>query len=212
MNGGAGIQSLLLEAEHCSWYRPEEGLPSSVLIGGRRILARSFMTAQSAGFIPARNIIRRMPILPAGISLRPASAADEPAIRAIVRKEGLNPLSLHWRNFLLAMNAEERIVGIGAVKQHGDGSRELASIAVVPEWRGRGVAGVVIDTLLSRESGPLYLTCRDKMAPFYERFGFRRIGEEEMTPYFRRLSRIVGVVIHLVRAGNGPVVMKKDNR
>jgi N-acetylglutamate synthase-like GNAT family acetyltransferase len=149
--------------------------------------------------------------LPPGISLRPAAAADEPAIRAIIRSEGLNPLSLHWRNFLLAVDADERIVGIGAVKQHGDGSRELASIAVVSSFRGRGVAGVVITTLLAREAGPLYLTCRETMVPFYERFGFRRIGGDELTPYFHRLTRIVGVVIRVFRAGHGPVVMKKGN-
>ena len=101
-------------------------------------------------------------------------------------------------------------MGVGAVKQHGDGSRELASIAVLPDWRGRGVAGWIIRTLLAQESGPLYLTCRDKMVPFYERFGFRRIGRDEMTLYFRRLSRIVGGVIRIFRAGNGPVVMKRN--
>lgn len=179
---------------------------------GHCILARSFMTAQSALFIPARNIIRPMSDpTPAGISLRPASAADEPAIRAIIRKEGLNPLSVHWKNFLLAEDSQRKIVGIGTVKQHADGSRELASIAVLPEWRGRGAAGLIIRTLLAQEQGPLYLTCRDTMVPFYIRFGFRRIEKEEMTPYFRRLFRILGIAIRVIHAGKGPVVMKKDN-
>lgn len=148
---------------------------------------------------------------PAGISLRPAAAADDHPIRAIIRGEGLNPLSLHWQNFLLAEDSQRKIVGIGAVKQHADGSRELASIAVLPEWRGRGVASAVIHSLIARESGPLYLTCRDTMVPFYIRFGFRRIDRDEMTPYFRRLIRILGVVIRVVHAGKGPVVMKKNN-
>ena len=178
---------------------------------GHRLLARGFIPAQSAGVIPARNIIRPMSDpTPAGISLRPASVADETAIRAIIRKEGLNPLSLHWKNFLLAEDLQRKIVGIGAVKQHADGSHELASIAVLPEWRGRGVAGLVIRTLLVQEQGPLYLTCRDTMVPFYIRFGFRRIDRDEMTPYFRRLFRILGIVIRVIHAGKGPVVMKKD--
>ncbi|MGD0173258.1 MAG: GNAT family N-acetyltransferase [Anaerolineales bacterium] len=149
---------------------------------------------------------------PAGISLRPAAAADERAIRAIIRGEGLNPLSLHWQNFLLAEDSQRKIVGIGAVKQHADGSRELASIAVLPEWRGRGVASAVINALLSRESRPLYLTCRDTMTGFYERFGFREIGVGEMTPYFRRLFRILGIVIRAIHAGRKPVVMKREAR
>jgi N-acetylglutamate synthase-like GNAT family acetyltransferase len=149
---------------------------------------------------------------PAGIVLRPAVYKDEQTIRAIIRKEGLNPLSLHWQNFLLAEDAQRRIVGTGAVKMHGDGSRELASIAVVPEWRGRGVARAVIDELMARESGSLYLTCRDTMTGFYERFGFREIGVGEMTTYFRRLFRILGVVIRTIHAGRKPVVMKREAR
>ena len=147
---------------------------------------------------------------PAGIFLRPAVAADKPAIRAIICTEGLNPLSIHWNNFLLAEDSKHRIAGIGAVKTHSDGSRELASIAVLHEWRGRGVARAVIEALIARESGPLYLTCRDTMTGFYERFGFREIGIGEMTPYFRRLFRILGVVIRAIHAGRGPVVMKRE--
>jgi amino-acid N-acetyltransferase len=145
---------------------------------------------------------------PAGISLRPAFAADESAIRAIIRAEGLNPLSIHWRNFLLAEDAEGRIVGMGAIKTHGDGSCELASIAVLPEWRGRGVAGAVIDALMARESGPLYLTCRDTMTGFYERFGFREIGIGEMTPYFRRVFRLFSIFQRVFRTESRLVVME----
>jgi N-acetylglutamate synthase-like GNAT family acetyltransferase len=148
---------------------------------------------------------------PAGISIRPAVLQDEPAIRAIIRTEGLNPLSIHWNNFLLADDAKFRIVGIGAVKRHGDGSRELASIAVLPDWRGRGVARAIIEALLARERSPLYLTCRDTMTGFYERFGFREIGVEEMTPYFRRLVRMLGVVIWMIHPGRKPVVMKRGD-
>jgi N-acetylglutamate synthase-like GNAT family acetyltransferase len=148
--------------------------------------------------------------LPAGIVLRSATQTDDAAIRAIVRGEHLNPLNLHWRNFVVAEDAQRRIVGIGAVKRHGDGSRELASIAVLPEWRGRGVSTAVIDSLFAREGGTLYLTCRETMTGFYERFGFRRIGTDEMTPYFRRLVRLLGILLRALHAGSGPVVMKRD--
>jgi amino-acid N-acetyltransferase len=148
--------------------------------------------------------------LPDGISIRPAVAADDPAIRAIIRTEGLNPLGLHWRNFLIAEDAQRRIVGIGAVKPHGDGSRELASIAVLPEWRGRGVANAVIDALIARERNPLYLTCRNTMVAFYERFGFRRIGTEEMPPYFRRVYKLFSIVAGIFRSQNRLVVMKRE--
>jgi N-acetylglutamate synthase-like GNAT family acetyltransferase len=144
----------------------------------------------------------------AEISLRPAAAADESTIRAIIRAESLNPFSIHWQNFLLAEDSHRRIIGIGAVKTHGDGSRELASIAVLPSFRGRGVAGTVIRALLAQERGPLYLTCRNTMAPFYERFGFHRIEPLEMTPYFRRLYRVFSIVTRIARTGSRLAVMQ----
>ena len=153
---------------------------------------------------------------PAGISIREAVREDERAIRAMVRAERLNPLNLDWRNFLVAEDLKRRIVGIGAVKTHGDGSRELASVAVAPVWRGRGVAGAVIREILARESSSaagdgkpmLYLTCRDSMAVFYERFGFRKFGREEMPPYFRRLHRLFSIVSGAFRNKNRLAVMK----
>jgi N-acetylglutamate synthase-like GNAT family acetyltransferase len=122
-----------------------------------------------------------------GVVIHVASAADQPVIRRIVRDANINPFSLDWRRFLVA-ERDGRIIGVGQVKPHGDGSRELASIAVIPDWRGRGIASAVIQALLARESGPLYLTCRSLLESFYVRFGFQRIERDEMSPYFRRIS------------------------
>jgi N-acetylglutamate synthase-like GNAT family acetyltransferase len=160
----------------------------------------------------------RMSDLPSAvITIRPAVREDDRAIRAMVRGEHLNPLGLDWRNFLVAEDPGRRIVGIGAVKRHGDGSRELASIAVTPEDRGRGTAGAIIRTILERESqgmdgkepGVLYLTCRNTMKEFYGQFGFREIGTGEMPPYFRRLYKIFLIVTRVFRTQNKLVVMRK---
>ena len=132
------------------------------------------------------------------MNLRPATQADQPIIKRIIRDENLNPMSLDWRHFLIA---EENgvVIGIGQMKQHGDGSRELASIAVVPERRGQGIASEIIRALLATENGNVYLTCRDKMETFYNRFGFCKIGRDEMTPYFRRLHRIGNIFARLAK-------------
>jgi ribosomal protein S18 acetylase RimI-like enzyme len=150
--------------------------------------------------------------LPPGITIRTAVREDDSAIRAIVRGERLNPLGYDWKNFLVAADAGGRILGIGAVKRHGDGSRELASIATVPDRRGRGIASAVIRTILDREgaAGPLYLTCRARMAPFYERFGFRVVGEGEMPPYFRRLYRLVAGVVRFLGGESELRVMRNE--
>ena len=142
--------------------------------------------------------------------IRPATAADQAAIRAIVRAAGINPVGIDWPRFLVAAAGDD-IVGIGQVKPHGDGTRELASIAVVPQWQRRGVAGLIIRALLARETGALHLICLPEMSAYYARFGFRRLARSELTPYFRRIDRLVRV-LRLLAAGriHGPVVMRRD--
>jgi N-acetylglutamate synthase-like GNAT family acetyltransferase len=151
--------------------------------------------------------------VPHQITIRPAIRDDFSAIRALVRNEHLNPLGLDWRNFLVAEDSAGRLVAIGAVKTHGDGSRELASIATIPDARGRGAASAVIREILARAESlaagrPLYLTCRHSMKEFYEAFGFREIGTGEMPPYFRRLYGLVSVMSKLAGKENRLTVMR----
>jgi N-acetylglutamate synthase-like GNAT family acetyltransferase len=143
------------------------------------------------------------------IHLRPATQADQSTIKRIIRDAGINPMSLDWQRFLIAED-NDAIIGIGQVKPHGDGSRELASLAVIPERRGQGIASEIIRVLLANENGDVYLTCRAQLESFYNRFGFRKIGRAEMTPYFRRIHRIGNFFARL--AGTQMLVMKLDGR
>jgi N-acetylglutamate synthase-like GNAT family acetyltransferase len=120
--------------------------------------------------------------------------ADFPAIKALIHEVGINPMGLDWRRFIVAVTDKDQLVGCGQVKPHRDGSRELASIAVVPAWRGSGVARAIIQRLLADYPPPLYLTCRASLGPFYERFGFRVASPAELPPYFRRISFIAGTL------------------
>jgi len=143
-------------------------------------------------------------------ALRPATSADFPAIRGLIRLVQINPIDLDWQRFVIAVTPEGEMIGCGQVKPHGDGSRELASIAVTPPWRKRGVARAIIEHLTASEPGTLYLTCRASLGPFYTRFGFKAIEQPEMPPYFRRISRLMKAlgVLHVV--GEGLLVMKHD--
>ena len=125
--------------------------------------------------------------------IRTATAADQFAIQMIVRAAWIYPRDLDWQRFLLAQWGQD-IVGVGQIKPHNDGSRELASIAVVPEWQGNGVGGAVIRALLSRESGALHLMCDAAREHYYQRFGFRRLERPLMPPYFRRFMLIAPLV------------------
>ena len=113
-------------------------------------------------------------------------------------------MSLNWPNFIVAEDGE--VVGIGQVKAHHDGSRELASIVVVPARQGSGIGSTVISTLLESHPGVLHLTCRRELQGFYERFGFRRLDRAEYPPYFARMiplvnlfGRLGGILILVMR-------------
>ena len=126
----------------------------------------------------------------------------------MIRDAGINPMSLDWHRFLIAED-DGVTVGIGQIKVHGDDSRELASLAVIPSRQGQGIASALIHALLANVTGTLYLTCRKQLETYYARFGFRRIERDEMTPYFRRIMRLAGILMALA-PGRGPIVMKRD--
>jgi amino-acid N-acetyltransferase len=118
-------------------------------------------------------------------SLRAARREDAPAIRRLIWQVQINPMGLDWRRFWLAVDAQDQLLGCGQLKPHGDGSIELASIAVKPACRGQGIARAVIEHLLAQAGRPVYLYCATRMGPFYERYGFRVIGPEVMPAAFR---------------------------
>lgn len=141
-------------------------------------------------------------------TLRPAVEAESAAIQELIHLVGINPTGLDWRRFLVAVTPEGRIIGCGQLKPHGRDLLELASIAVLPEHRGEGIARAVIEHLLTGSPRPLYLTCVSRLEPFYERFGFRAIEYDQMPRYFQRLSKLAGLVFTLSKRGETLSVMK----
>jgi len=137
------------------------------------------------------------------LTIRPATENDQPAIRRLIAEVRLPRMNLRWPNFLVAEEDGE-MVGMGQVKSHRDGSRELASIAIVPKRQGEGVGTAVIKALLVREAGVvLHLSCRRELEGYYERFGFRRIEPVAYPPYFQRTTRLANLItrffgVHLI--------------
>lgn len=139
--------------------------------------------------------------------MRPAGPADRAVIRRMIRRAGINPLGLTWRRFVL-VEAEGDVIGCGQVKVHGDGSRELASLAVAPAWQGRGMARAIIEQLQRQAGPPLWLTCREGLVPLYRRFGFREVTDpSKLTPYFRRLMWLARFFLRIMRPEEGLAVM-----
>lgn len=126
----------------------------------------------------------------ADIYLRAATADDQAAIRRIIYAERLNPIGLAWPRFVVAESGGE-VVGIGQIKVLGDGTRELASLAVLPVYQGTGVGSALAWTLISRTPGPLYLRCADHNESYYHRFGFVTLPPEQMPRSLRRVHQVV---------------------
>ena len=143
--------------------------------------------------------------------LRPAVEQDFQVIKKLINEVRINPLGLDWRRFIVAETPEGLFVGCGQLKPNGDGSVELASLAVVPSMRGQGLARMIIHRLSSAAPRPLYLTCRSPLGIFYEQFGFRIVEQTQMPRYFKRLSRIAGFInsMHITKDRMLVMVLEK---
>jgi len=147
------------------------------------------------------------------ITIRPARQEDQQTIVSFVQQAKINPRNLQWQNFLVAED-NNKPIGIRQVKTHKQGTREVASGFVLPEYRRQGISARLMKEILSREKGALYLMCRDMRAPYYEQFGFRRVDVSQLPSDFLkeyRIGRIVTSLLSLFRKDRVRIVpMKRD--
>jgi len=145
--------------------------------------------------------------------VRPATRQEFPKIRSLIHAVSINPTGLDWKHFLVAVSPDNTLLGCGQIKPHCDGSRELASIAVQENARGQGVARAVIQELLARETTrPLYLMCRARLESLYVKFGYRKIGQDEMPVYFQRISRAERILNSNAQPENRLMIMQIKGR
>ena len=122
------------------------------------------------------------------ITYRPATQQDKKAIKSLIHAVHINPIGLKWQRFVVAVAGDGRLIGCGQIKPHRDGSRELASVAVQKAWRKQGIAAHIIRQLLADAPSPVWLTCMDKLVPFYEQFGFEEVADGRVMPFYFRLA------------------------
>lgn len=142
--------------------------------------------------------------------VRPALESESARIKDLIHLVGINPMGLGWRRFLVAVDDSGRVIGCGQVKPHGQDVLELASIAVPPEFRGKGIARKIIEMLLDRYPRPLYLMCIEHNGPMYEKFGFRAIDYGEMPKYFRRMKNLFDAAKLVHKVDEGLLIMKLE--
>ena len=131
------------------------------------------------------------------ITIRPARGEDQETIISFLRQAKLNPRNLHWQHFLVA-EQDRKVVGIRQVKVYEDGTREVASGFVLPEYRHLGISAQLMKALLAHETGPLYTMVNKKRVPYYEQFGVRRMDMSQLPSDFRKEYRIGRIVTALM--------------
>jgi N-acetylglutamate synthase-like GNAT family acetyltransferase len=141
------------------------------------------------------------------LSLRSATAKDAAAIKGLIHRVHINPWDLDWRRFLVAVDGRGLLIGCGQLKPHGRDIVELASLAVEPQYRNRGVARRLIDALIAQAPRPVYLTCRSSLGPMYAKWGFTELAVPEMPRYFQRIARLMSMAAGLARLPEGLLVM-----
>ena len=109
------------------------------------------------------------------VSIRQASAGDQEAILALARGERVNPVGLHWPNFVVA-EQEGTLVGAVQIKFHRDGAREIGSLIVARHLRNQGLAAMLIDGRLADHGGRMLAVTGRKYAEHYARWGFAPIA------------------------------------
>lgn len=109
-----------------------------------------------------------------------AIIADEPQIRDILEKLDGDRADFNVNQFVVAKNKKE-ITGCVRIKVSFDGTLELASLAVLPEYQGQGIGSELIrKLLLSEPARPIFLLTSLDKEKFYQRFDFNVINPENL--------------------------------
>ena len=132
-------------------------------------------------------------------AIRRAQPADMPTIRAMVRREGLDPTQLKVEQFIIAETAQAsqpRIIGCGQMRRYPN-ALELGSLVVEPDWRGQGVGATLVRYLLAGIASDVYLECRGQLASYYRQFGFELVGWTDL-PIALKLKFGLGRLLSLL--------------
>lgn len=88
------------------------------------------------------------------------------------------------QEFWVAVDAEDRVIGCGAVHVLWDDLAEIRTLAVDPGWQGRGVGHRLLDALIdqARALGVRRVFCLTFEVDFFAKHGFAEIEGTPVSP------------------------------
>jgi ribosomal protein S18 acetylase RimI-like enzyme len=161
---------------------------------------------------------------------RSATNEDVAFARKTMMQQAMNPLSISKERLLVAYDDDDEqasksngcnlLLGFGQIRPLDDSYSELASLYVLPNQRGKGIGGALIQELLSRhdddkginksnnsERSVVLLTLRPT-TPLYEKYGFEIVENISEMPMSLQLEYKAGSIVSAF-LGNDLVCMKR---
>ncbi|MBM4294142.1 MAG: N-acetyltransferase [Deltaproteobacteria bacterium] len=125
--------------------------------------------------------------------IRKAQVNEVPEIRRFlgefaqdsgILQRTLADLYAHVRDYFVYREGRGPIIGIGALHVCWAGLGEVRSVAVLPEFRNRGIGSELVKACLNeaRSLGLSEVFCLTLRPEFFQRFGFRLVSREDLLP------------------------------
>ena len=123
-------------------------------------------------------------------------------IEAIDRELAVNPKKIiDDGGYVFSLLLKNRVVGVCALFNDGNGVYELARMAVASEHRGNGYANKLLDTCLSKlvniAAREVYLVSNTKLKQaisLYEKYGFKITSQSQHPVYARANIMMVRIL------------------
>lgn len=126
---------------------------------------------------------------PARVQVRPARIADmrdvEPLIRVfasdnLMLPKELDQLTRTFREFVVAVDEEDYVIGCGALRVYTEGLAEICSLAVDPLYQRGGVGRKLVDALVeeARALGLTDVFALTLRPEFFAKLGFEVVTKE----------------------------------
>ena len=127
---------------------------------------------------------------PERIDVRAASIADMRVVEPLIREfandnlmlpKSFDQLARTFREFVVAVDEKDRVLGCGALRIYNEGLAEVCSLAVDEPYQSMGIGRLIVERLVEEaralELGTVFaLTLRPE---FFNRIGFKVVAKEE---------------------------------